>query len=95
MVWTNAQTTAFFEAAVQMAIPAATRAQLQTEGINLISDLSEFDDEQLQQVSDNLHRPPGCVPVDPADPGRAMTATPPFVFGAKSFNQLKAATEIA
>lgn len=89
MVFTAQQLTAFFEAADQMAIPAATRAQLQTEGITTVDDLSEFKEADLKQISENLRRPSGRIP-DPApnaQPG-AMIPQPPFVLGAKSITRL-------
>jgi hypothetical protein len=54
MVLTAAQTTAFFEAATQMAIPHATVIVLQSEGIDNIADLIDFDKATLTQVADNL-----------------------------------------
>jgi hypothetical protein len=42
MVFTNAQTTAFFEAADQMGIAADTRPQLVNEGIDNVLDLSDL-----------------------------------------------------
>jgi hypothetical protein len=54
MVFTNAQTTSFFEAADQMGIMADTRAQLANEGIDDVSDLLDFDKDTLIQVADNL-----------------------------------------
>lgn len=94
MVFTAAQTTAFFENPGQMAIPAATRAQLQTEGIISVDDLSEFDNDNLKQISENLRRPSGRIPVDPNNPNGPTMPTPPFVFGAKSFNRIKASADI-
>jgi hypothetical protein len=94
MVFTANQVTAFFEEATQMAIPNATRVQLVTEGIATVDDLGEFDDENLKQIAENLRRPSGRVPVDPdAEDGPTMP-TPPFVFGAKSLNRLKAAADL-
>ena len=43
MALTALQTTAFFEDADQMATLAATRARLQQEGIDAVSDLINFD----------------------------------------------------
>ena len=94
MVFTVAQTTAFFEDAAQMGIPNATRIQLQVEGIDAVSDLSEFDSEDLKQIADNLRRPSGRVPVDPNNPNGPTIPTPPFEFGAKSLNRLKSASDI-
>jgi hypothetical protein len=95
MVFTNGQTISFFEAPTQMAIPADTRLQLQTEGINTVDDLSEFDDDNLKQISENLRRPSGRVPTEPNNPDGPTIPTPPFVFGAKILNCLKAASAIA
>ena len=74
MVLTAAQTTAFFEDAAQMAIPHDTVLQLQTEGITTVDDLEDFDDDDIDQVSSNLRRPPGGVGA--------------FTFGAKSQKRL-------
>ena len=70
MVFTAAQTTSFFENANQMAIPHACVVQLSIEGINEVDDLRDFDKDNLNQVANNLRRPPG---------GAAA-----FPFGAKS-----------
>jgi hypothetical protein len=94
MVFTNAQTTAFFEDALQMGIPNATRLQLVTEGIVNVQDLEEFDEANLKQITENMRRPPGRVPVDPAHPLGPSIPTPPFEFGAKSIIRLKAASDI-
>ena len=82
MVLTAAQMTTFFEHADQMGIPHVTVVQLQAEGITSVSDLADFN---KQQLADNLRHPGGRVP-DPnpaAQPGSTIP-TPPFVFGAKS-----------
>ena len=50
MVFTAAQTTAFFENADQMGIPHVTVVQLQQEGIATIDDLADFDKDSLQQL---------------------------------------------
>mmetsp|Transcript_26699 Transcript_26699/g.37843 ORF Transcript_26699/g.37843 Transcript_26699/m.37843 type:complete len:548 (+) Transcript_26699:2141-3784(+) len=94
MVLTNAQNTAFFTDPAQMGIPAATLAQVNTEGIITVDDLEDFDDDALKQLADNLRRPGGQVPVDPANPGAGMVATPAFVFGAKSQARLKVACRL-
>ena len=73
MVFTVAQTTAFFTDADQLAITAETRIQLATEGLANVEDLAEFDDESLKQITDNLRRPGGRIP-DP-NPGAAPGAT--------------------
>jgi hypothetical protein len=45
MVFTAAQSLAFFEEEAQMGIPHDTMVHLQTEGLLTPNDLSEFDDE--------------------------------------------------
>ena len=96
MVFTAAQTTAFFTDPSQMALPRATRDAIGEEGLNDIDDLVEFDSDSMKQITDNLRRPGGRIP-DP-DPTAAVGATirtPTFVFGAKSQVRLAAAIEIA
>ena len=92
MVLTNAQTTAFFENATQMAIPHATVVKLQQEGIDTASDLTEFDKVFISQISDNLRLPGGRV-VDPNDAALTIP-TPPFIFGAKSQKRLNVACDM-
>ncbi len=85
MPLTAAQTTLFFEDAAQMGIPNATVVQLQTEGIDTVDDLADFDKDTIEQIAANLRRPAGSIP-DPA-PGAAIGATiptPSFRFGVKS-----------
>ena len=89
MVFTNAQTTSFFEDADQMALSNRTRVQLAQEGITNVVDLSDFDDATLKQVSENLKRPGGTVNAQ-----GAIVPTPPFVLGAKSYLRIKAATKL-
>ncbi len=83
MVLTVAQTTAFFEAADQMAIPNATVLELVNEGIDTVDDLAEFDKETIDQIANNLRRPA----VAPAGGHH-------FVFGAKSQKRLKVTCEL-
>ena len=95
VVWTAAQTSAFFTGADQMGLPADTYAQIQSEGIITVEDLSEFDDDSFKQIADNLRRPSGHIPDPP--PGAAAGSTiptPPFVFGAKSQQRLQAAATL-
>ena len=75
MVLTAAQVTAFFTKANKMAIPAATYAQLQVEGITSVDDLAEFNDGDLKQPAGNLRRPGG--------------GGLPLVFGMKAQSHLK------
>jgi hypothetical protein len=84
MVLTAGQTTAFFEAADQMAIPHATVLELVNEGIDTVDDLAEFENETIDQIANNLRRPA----VAPAAGGHH------FVFGAKSQKRLKVACEL-
>ena len=85
MVLTMAQTTTFFEHAKQMGIPHTTVVQLWSEGIDVVTDLADFDKDSLQQLADNLRCPGGCIPdPNPGAPPGATIPTPPFVFGAKS-----------
>ena len=95
MVLTVAQTSAFFTNANQMAMPAATVAQLANEGISTVSDLVDFDKDSLQQIASNLRRPGGRIPdPDPNAPRGATIPTPPFVFGAKSQMRLGVACNL-
>jgi hypothetical protein len=95
MVFTNGQTTSFFEAIDQMGIPEDTRIQLGKEGIDAVSDLSDFDKDTLTQVADNLRRPGGRIAnPDPNAPPGATIAQPPFMFGAKSQKRLLAACDM-
>ena len=95
MVYMINQQTAFFQDAAQMAIPAATRQQLIVEGIDDVNDLCEFTEDNLKQISENLRRPSRRVPIDPInDPDGPTMATLPFVFGVKSFNRIKAASNL-
>ena len=92
---TATQITAFFEQPDQMGIPHETVVQLEDEGLLSLDDLTEFDDNAIKEIAANLLRPTGRIP-DP-NPGAADGATipqPPFVFGAKSQQRLKAATEL-
>jgi len=92
-VLTAAQTTAFFEDADQMALPHDTRLKLQEEGIMLVSDLAEFDEDTFKQIATNLKKPGDRIP-NP-DPGAGGTIPrPPYTFGAKSQKRLLAASEI-
>ena len=65
MVLTQAENEAFFTDATSMALPAATYAQMATEGITTVYDLEELDEETLKLIASNL-RAPRYIP-DPAD----------------------------
>jgi hypothetical protein len=95
MVFTQAQTTSFFEDEDQMGIAADTRTELVNEGIEAVLDLSDFDKDTLTQVADNLRRPGGRIPnPDPNAPAGSTIAQPPFVFGTKAQKRLLAACDI-
>ena len=51
---TVAQRTAFFEEDAQMSIPNRTVVQLQTEGLDGVEDLAEFDKETIKGMASNL-----------------------------------------
>ena len=93
MVFTQAQTRAFFEEANQMGIPVRTIEQLVNEGIMNVGDLEEFDKDSIKQIAENLRRPGGRMadPNPAAAPG-ATVPTTPYVFGAKSQKRLTVAT---
>jgi hypothetical protein len=95
MPLTTAQRTLFFEEDAQMGIPNRTVIQLQTEGLNGIKDLVEFDKETIKGMASNLRRPARRI-ADP-NPGAAEGSTiptPPFAFGAKSQQRLIHATKL-
>ena len=95
MVFTVAQTTAFFEDADKMALAHDTFEALADEGITTVRDLQEFNKEMLKMVADNLRNPGGRIPnPDPNAPPGATIPRPPFPFGAKSRLRLIAASEI-
>ena len=88
--WTLAETTSFFEDNDQMAIPTLTvTGGLAIEGIQEVSDLEEFNDDDLKSVLENLRRPGGTI-IDPTNENRRLSR-PSYVFGAKSFKRLKIA----
>ena len=76
-------------------ISAATRIQLQQEGINNVGDLVDFDKYTFKKVANNLRRPGGRIP-DP-DPNSSTGATipmPPFTFGVKLQMRLLASYDL-
>jgi hypothetical protein len=54
MPLTGNQTRLFFEHQAQMGIPNATVIQLQTEGINVVADLADFDTKTRRPSSRSL-----------------------------------------
>lgn len=61
MVFTGAQTTAFFTETAQVGIESTTRTQLQVEGLTNVDDLEEFEDTALTLLTASLRHPPGRV----------------------------------
>ena len=80
MVLTVAQNHAFFTEAAQMGIPEATVTQMAVEGVNTVDDLLDFDKDTIDQMANNLRRPPGGAGA--------------FAFGARSQKRLLAATKL-
>jgi len=78
MVLTAQQTTAFFENATQMAIPHATTARLNDEGIQTADDLTKFGEDEIKTTAQNIRRP--------------TAGEQPLMFGAKSQQRLAVAT---
>ena len=84
MVLTGPQTTAFFTEDSQMGIPQATYDHMKnSEGINTVDDLADFDKDTLKQLAENLRKPGGGV-----------NGGNPFVFGAKSQRRLAVSCEL-
>ena len=87
-----------------MALEHRTRMQLQTEGITTPDDLTDFDEEIIKQVVENLRKPGGQVPNPlyvantngqfPRDIPQ-MIPTPPYKLSAISLARLKGAIELA
>ena len=79
-----------------MALAHATRLQLAVEGLAQVNDLTEFDNDSLKQITENLRKPGGTVPdPNPNAAEGAVIPTPAFVFGAKSQARLKVAIQAA
>jgi hypothetical protein len=95
MPLTAAQIASFFEDDDQMGLTNDTVNKLVEEGIDVPSDLADFDKDTLKQVAENLRKPGGRVPnPDPNAPAGATIETPPFLFGAKSQKRLLEAGEL-
>ena len=95
MVWTNAQTTAFFTANDQMALPNRTYLKLADEGITGATDLIDFTADSIKEIATTLRRPNTRDPdPNPNAPPGATIPTPPFVMGAKSQLRLTAAVKL-
>ena len=80
MVLTAAQTNTFFTHAAQMGISAATVTQMANEGITSVDDLIDFDKDTIDQMVNNLRRPPDELGA--------------FAFGARSSKRLLTATKL-
>ena len=92
MVFTNSQTTAFFENVNQMAIPHATVVKLAEEGILNCLDLTVINDTPIKLTAYNLKQMGGRV-TNP-NYSTATITTPPFVFGVKSQQRLNMACNL-
>ena len=92
MVFTNAQTVAFFTDNDQMSLDLATRNQLVIEGIASLEDLVEFEEDEFRQFVKNLRNPPEIH--DQNNPGQLIRVAP-FVLNAKSLKRLKVAADAA
>ena len=91
MVFTNAQTLAFWSDAAQMAVPAATIPFLNAEGLTMVEDLADFEADDFKQLAANVRRPQGTEP-DPNDPaGTRVRVVPAIVLGTRSIKRLKVA----
>ena len=89
MVFTGAQTTAFFENNVQMGLENRVRVYLQDEGINDVDDLEEFaTNEAWSQVLENCKRPPRV-----ANAAGVLQEQAAYRIGAKSLRRLKVASK--
>ena len=62
MPLTAAQTNTFFKDDNVLAIPLATREQLQVEGIVTVSDLMEFDEASIKEMASNFRRAQPPIP---------------------------------
>ena len=60
MVWNNNQITDWFTN--QLGLSQGTIAGLATMGINHPQDLSDYDEDLLQQLKEDLKKPPGTIP---------------------------------
>ena len=94
MVFTAAEAQAFFTDVDQMALPPTTLLGLLDEGMQEPADLSEFYDDDLKQVANNLRKPSGTIPNPNFEEGSdepERISRPSYVLGAKSSKRLKIA----
>ena len=95
MVFTAAQTTAFFEGVNQMVIPHDTMGALANEGIIAVQDLLDFNKDSIAQIADNMRKPGDRIAnPDPGAPPGSTIPRPPYMFGAKSQQRLLVACEL-
>ena len=94
MVFTQAQTTAFYTAADQMALPAATYARFATEGITTVDDLEELDAPTLKQIAQNLRSSRYIADPAAAAGPNAFIRAPGSELSAKSQKRITAAIKL-
>ena len=75
MVWSTAQTSAFFTGDTQMAIPTATIKHLRNEGITSVDDLNEFDKDAIEAVAANFRKASPMIVLGAKSIGRLIIAT--------------------
>ena len=63
MPLTPLQTTQFFTQGTQMAIPAATMAAINNEGIVNVEDLEGIEKDDIETMAKNFRSPPAGQPV--------------------------------
>lgn len=98
MVFTANQTLLFWTEQNQMGVSARTRGQLIIEGLNDVSDLSEFadNDDGWKQLLENLKHPPQVLNPAVGQPGHnagvavgALIPQVPFQLSARSLGRMK------
>ena len=95
MVFTGMQTTYLFNDNDHMVIPHSAIIQLQHDGIYNVNDLTGFDKDTLQQVSNNLNHPGGyIVDLNFVSEAVATIPTPYCMFGLNSHIHLMAESSL-
>ena len=88
MPLTQAEVLAFFTEGCRVAIPQDTvNGGLMAEGIAVVQDLAEFNDDDFKFIQETLHKPVGII-VNPNDVIRRVP-THSYVFSTKSIKRLK------
>ena len=99
MVFTNAQTRAFFSNKDQIGLPDRMITQLALEGITRVDDIAEFKDDDWKQLVTNLRNPPPIPGVAPANAPQGapppLVAQQPFTLGVRSLRRLKICAHMA